>query len=783
MFFRILKHDLKRKKAMNIILLLFIILATIFSSSGINNIITVMNGTDYYFDLAGIGDYIVVAQKADGSIDKIFDEEPAIKSYSTDEYYFIFENNLTVNGQKIETKHELFVQSLENSSIHFFDKDDKELIDVPEGEAYITGNFIEDNNLSIGDEITIDYGNTKISLKIAGIAKDALLGSEFMGNSRIIMSDSDYEKINNDESLKNFKGKIFYINTDDTKAVSSALSDVKNILFNYPRSTIKICYVMDMIVACVVLVLSICLIIVSLLILKFTITFSISEEFREIGVMKAIGIKNKKIRSIYIVKYMMLSIIGAIIGYILSIPFGNLMIKSATGNMVLGNYGGITFNIIGAIIIIIITIAFAYFYAGKVKKYSPVDAIRNGQTGERYKKKTIYRIRKSHTRPSLYLAINDILSSPKRFLTIIISFFVCSVFVLGIVITTDTMKSKNLISTFCTESDVYFEPKNITDFYSFNEKEDINEYLDKYSKLFKDNGMSCTIYIEGFFKYKVLFDGNIYNLTCQQGINTKTADYEYTEGTAPINSNEIAITKNISEMTGAKIGDVITIDFGNETKECMVTAYFQSLNQLGEIIRLHKDAPMNFANISHIQNLQANFEDNPSDEEIDNRIEKIKEFLDTEDVFNSADYCAKNIGVVETMEAVQYLLLAITIIVVILVTILMEVSFVTDEKGQIALLKAIGFNDNQIIKWHVYRFGLVALIVEILAVILAKPVTALWCNPIFGMMGANKINYYINPVKVFLIYPGIVFVVTIIVALLASLSTKKIKSSDTANIE
>ena len=691
--------------------------------------------------------------------------------------------NLTVNGQKIETKHELFVQSLENSSIHFFDKDDKELIDIPEGEAYITGNFIEDNNLSIGDEITIDYGNTKISLKIAGIAKDALLGSEFMGNSRIIMSDSDYEKINNDESLKNFKGKIFYINTDDTKAVSSALSDVKNILFNYPRSTIKICYVMDMIVACVVLVLSICLIIVSLLILKFTITFSISEEFREIGVMKAIGIKNKKIRSIYIVKYMMLSIIGAIIGYILSIPFGNLMIKSATGNMVLGNYGGITFNIIGAIIIIIITIAFAYFYAGKVKKYSPVDAIRNGQTGERYKKKTIYRIRKSHTIPSLYLAINDILSSPKRFLTIIISFFVCSVFVLGIVITTDTMKSKNLISTFCTESDVYFEPKNITDFYSFNEKEDINEYLDKYSKLFKDNGMSCTIYIEGFFKYKVLFDGNTYNLTCQQGINTKTADYEYTEGTAPINSNEIAITKNISEMTGAKIGDVITIDFGNETKECMVTAYFQSLNQLGEIIRLHEDAPMNFANISHIQNLQANFEDNPSDEEIDNRIEKIKEFLDTEDVFNSADYCAKNIGVVETMEAVQYLLLAITIIVVILVTILMEVSFVTDEKGQIALLKAIGFNDNQIIKWHVYRFGLVALIVEILAVILAKPVTVLWCNPIFGMMGANKINYYINPVKVFLIYPGIVFVVTIIIALLTALSTKKIKSSDTANIE
>ena len=60
MFFSILKHDFKKKKTMNIILLLFITLATIFSASGINNIVTVMNATDYYLDKAGIGDYVVL---------------------------------------------------------------------------------------------------------------------------------------------------------------------------------------------------------------------------------------------------------------------------------------------------------------------------------------------------------------------------------------------------------------------------------------------------------------------------------------------------------------------------------------------------------------------------------------------------------------------------------------------------------------------------------------------------------------------------------------------------
>lgn len=49
MFLRILKKDLLRKKAMNIIVALFVILASMFVASGLNNVIAVVNGTDYFF--------------------------------------------------------------------------------------------------------------------------------------------------------------------------------------------------------------------------------------------------------------------------------------------------------------------------------------------------------------------------------------------------------------------------------------------------------------------------------------------------------------------------------------------------------------------------------------------------------------------------------------------------------------------------------------------------------------------------------------------------------------
>ena len=69
MFLRILKKDLKRKKTMNIIMLIFILLASMFVASGLNNVITISNGTNYFFKQAGLGDYIAARKGAEESGD------------------------------------------------------------------------------------------------------------------------------------------------------------------------------------------------------------------------------------------------------------------------------------------------------------------------------------------------------------------------------------------------------------------------------------------------------------------------------------------------------------------------------------------------------------------------------------------------------------------------------------------------------------------------------------------------------------------------------------------
>lgn len=788
MYLNILKKDLKRKKTMNVILLLFIILAVMFVSSGLNNVVTVMNGTDYYLDEAGVGDFVFITMgdNATGNAEPILDKAECVKSYKIEHCIFGSQNSVKqIDGTDAKIKNVAIFQSISDAKLNFFNENNKIITEVAQGEVMITGKFIQNNNLEIGDHISLKLGDVQLELKIAGKLKDAFLGSDMIGNTRFFLNQTDYDKFLSDEMIKaHYQGEIAYIETDDVTAVKSAISDIPGISFSGARNMLRLCYVMEMIVAFIVLILSICLILVSFVVLRFSIGFTIAEEYREIGVMKAIGLKNVKIRGLYIVKYLLMSMAGGIIGFCVSVPFGKMLIMSVSENMVLGNNSGMLINIISTICTIFIILLFAYGCTCKVKKLTPIDAIRSGQTGERFHKKSFFRIGKTSAKPSLYMAINDILSAPKRFITVIISFFICTLFVLMVVNTTATMKSANLITTFGTESDLYItDTESIMTLMNNSNKDDIDKELKRISDEISAAGMPCDVSVDIQYSYKVTSNEKDYSISCAQSVGIKADEYEYFEGTAPKYKNEIAVTPQISEMLDAKIGDAVTIDFGSEKIDCIITAYFQTMNNLGELIRLSDEAPVDISFISSVRQYQVDFTDNPSEKEIENRKEKIKQLYNCDKVMNAAEYCIDCISVVPTMEAVQYLLLAITLIVVILVTVLVERSFISDERSQIAILKAIGFRSGAIINWHSLRFGITALAAAFLAAIASIPMTKLCITPIFGMMGATDINFNIDPLQIFLLYPAIIFAVTIITAWTTSLYTKTIKTSEATNIE
>ena len=391
MLFRILKKDIRRRKTMNLILLLFVILATMFVASGLSNVMAVLNGTDYYMDKAGLGDYVVITQGEDAfdgpeDLESHLKTNEKLKGYRLEHYIALARKDLTCNGKKSQSDSTMMLTSIEDDGLTYFDKDNREINGVEDGYTYVQLSFLTGNDLKVGDTLHLSKEGVELDLIIAGTFKDACLGSEMMGNNRFLISGKDMEKIVSDPQIrKMWGGEMGYVDTDDVQGFAASISSIDSISFDGSRSVLKLTYVLSLIIAFVVLILSVALIIVSFVVLRFAIHLSVMEDFREIGVMKAIGIRDRKIRGMYAAKYLAIAVIGVLVGGALSFPFGSMLIKSVSENMVLGNDSDTLAHILGGLAVALIITGFAWFCTGKVKKMSPVDAIRNGQTGERYR--------------------------------------------------------------------------------------------------------------------------------------------------------------------------------------------------------------------------------------------------------------------------------------------------------------------------------------------------------------------------------------------------------------
>ncbi len=789
MYLNILKKDLKRKKAMNIIVLVFIILATMFVSSSVNNIVNVTIALDDYFEMADAPDFLVVTMNKNLAIDieETVSSADAVERYTIEDQIFLSPENFTFEKEDIKAPGGTnMVHS--DISMNYFLSDGSILEKVNQGEFYMTQSKADKLGMKVGDKLTIEVNGACCEVTFKDKIKDALFGSNQLSFTRYLISEEDYNSLVAPEGTETlYGGNIVYMYSSDVNAVIPQIKPlIDNGILTMDRAYMKFTYVFDMIVVGILLVVSLILIAIAFVVLHFTITFTLSEEFREIGVMKAIGISNFKIRGLCLVKYMGLSVIGTLIGLLLSFPFGKMLISVSSQTIIIGNSNPIILNILCAILVIAVILLFCYGCTGKVKKLTPIDAIRNGQTGERFRKKSLMSLGRSKLGATPFLALNDIVSAPRRYSIITLTFMLCLSLLLMLSNTVYTMNSGSLSTTFgWADCDIYLDNKIAAEAMTEDGHDILEKHLDDMENTLAENGMPAKCYLETVFSLPVVYGENKNNVCIFHGTGTTMDMYEYTAGTAPQNTNEIAMTRITADRLNVNIGDTVTMKTVDGDKEYLITAFFQGMNQAGDGIRLHSDEYINYIQAQGSIGTQIMFNDAPDNKEIEPRVAEIQKiFHDYENIQTCAESTAKMLGVTETLAAVKNLVVMLTIVLAALITVLMERSFIAKETGEIALMKAIGTRNGSIYAYHALRFAFVGIIAVIIAEIFAMPLTHLCIDPIFKMMGMElSPDYVIDPFEIFLVFPLVILATTTLSAFLTSLYTKKIKSSDTANIE
>lgn len=782
MYLRILRKDLKRKKTMNIIMLIFIILAATFVSSSANNMITVVTALDDYFEMAEVPDYWY-ATSFESEAER-FMEFAADNGYGlkTAELIQIDPKNIFVSGEPFDYSNAVSVATLYGTKV--FDENEQQILHVNDGEIYVTNEIFrsEANDFYNGCTIEIDTETGRREFTLKGYTKDALYGSSMIGMTRFLVSENDYKLFDVPDKTMFYSLSVYTDDEDYVEKVNQL--DLKTIM-NVDYPAIKMVYVMDTLIAAVILVVSICLILISMVILRFTIHFTLSEEFREIGVMKAIGIPNGKIRGLYIVKYLSISIVGAAAGLILSIPFGNLLIRSVSDNIIISGGNRFWLNIVFAAATAAVVVLFCYFCTRKVKKFSPIDAIRNGETGERYTRKGVIHLSRSALAPVPFMALNDILSGIKRYASMILIFTLGLLLIIIPVNTINTLQSDRLVSFFSMAECDHVITQELLFSSNGRNKEMVDENQDAVRRLLLEHQIEADIFQEIMFRFTVSKGDKKSSSLAFQGTGQVTAEqYTYLEGTPPQNRNEVALSYVTAHRIGAEIGDEVEISMGDETRKYTVCAINQSMNNLGEGIRFYQEEDIDYNLAAGSFGLQIAYRDDPDNKTMEERKELLKEAFPENDVYTAGEYINYMIGnVAEQIEGVKRLILGIILCVNILVSVLMVKSFLTKEKGEIAMLKAMGFHDPSLVAWQSLRIGIVLLVSILIGTAVSTPLSRLTVGPVFRMMGAYSIQFEIAPLEVYVIYPLVLLVTTVLAAAAGALQLRKISASEISNVE
>ncbi len=783
MFWRILKKDLKRKRTMNIILLLFVILCSMFAAAAVNNIIAVTGGIEHYFDAANVPDVTVMTLGENDAGERLA-ELACVREIKTEHWLSCSSKSFWHNGKKLDnfTNAACLISDGE-MAINYFDENNNIIENVDRGCFYASAPFLQDVAIKKGDEVELTVGDCHLTLQFMGRFKGALSRSGKADSPYLIINSADYDYLDKDEAAHILNYKQFYINTSDVDEIKELAKNYDRV-FVITREESKSIYLYDMLLAYALMIISVVLMFTAFAVLRFTIGFTISEEFREIGVMKAVGIGNAGIRSLYIVKYLAIAVVGALIGYFSSIPLRRMMMKTVSENMVLGSESGTLMGILSSVAVVIMILLFCYGCTRRVNKLSPIDAVRSGQTGERFQKRSLLRLGRSKLPQAAFFSVNDVLSSPKQFSIITVVFTLCILLMTIMSNFELTLKSEKLLRFFDVPSseahilDSEILAKVMTD------QSTHKAIIADTEKLLADNGMpgKCTMTIGAQFETSHEDKTETVNFRVMKG---ETNDTFYVDkGSAPQKVDEIAVTAGTLDNLGAEIGDRVTAVINEKEYEFMITGTFSSFVNTANAAFLSKDFDLGHQEASNVMGVQIHFDGSPDKEQINQNIEKLKDLLETDKVYSSPDYINHFTGMSDTLNATKKMMMIITVIVTALIVILMERSFLSKEKSEIALMKAVGIPDSSIVAQHTLRFVIVSVIACIVSTAALMPISNVMMNWIGNMIGdISGLQCDFDPLEIFVGCPAILIGVTALGSFLTALYTKTIKASDTASIE
>ncbi|MDF2486196.1 MAG: hypothetical protein K0R46_2364, partial [Herbinix sp.] len=477
-------------------------------------------------------------------------------------------------------------------------------------------------------------------------------------------------------------------------------------------------------------------IIISMVVIRFTVITHIEEDIKNIGSMEAIGFTNRMIQNALILEFLVITILGFVIGILISILCSDAVtniISSSIGlnwHMEPGMISMLQSFAVITLMILIITIK----VSRRIAKITPLMALRSGIDTYHFGKNH-FPLEKSRGNLHLLLGLKQIFNNRKQSI---------SISIIGTLMSFTIIFSIAMYFNFVQDENAFLRLVGM-------ERADLAVvcYDEDYQKVYDiaaaTTGVGRSLHYSNVSLTVQFGDQETSTNTFICNDYDKVAVSTIIEGRYPRHDNELVISTVNQKKLGAEIGDVISIISNDKNYDYMVVGISQHINNLGQSISITEKGMLRI-NSSYIPvSLYLYLDENVSVADTIELLEdELKDYsisiINMEDIFKTTLS-----SITQSLTMICITIGVITAFIVVLILYFLVKVKILRERNVIGINKALGFTTGQLILHNNIALGTIILVSTVLGSALAVLTVNPLCILMLSSVGISNANFIISP--------------------------------------
>lgn len=759
MYARMIARDFTRNRGVTVVLVVLMVLSVLLATASAGTLVRLTGAASSLMTQAEAPHVVQVHAGAydQQEVDRWAAEQPEIAHHQSMLMLGIDGANLFFDGVPQTTniqQNSLVVPNRERDLL--LDLDNQPITEVAPGTMVLPVIYEVEAGIEVGDSVTISaadgFGK---EFTVAGFARDSIMNPAIASSKRLAVSPSDLAEV------RAHTGDVehlveFWLHDPDTQTAAFEKtyldSEMPKAGQLVDAATFRMLTMIgDGMVAAVVILVSVLLLVVGLLCLRFSFLTATEQDYREIGVLKAIGVASRGVKKIYLTKYAVLAGIAAVLGLLGGLALTPLLTRNTTRYM--GSVASIWNWIVpflAALSVLVVLVMFVLVLLRRFNRISPVAALSAGATGQQSRAVRL-RLHRSRMPVHFRLGTIDVIGRWPTYLLLFFVFAVSTFIVIVPMSSATTVNAPGFINYMGTGTvDLRIDLRNVDDASS-------GQFARTVEQLSADPEAATIAPMVTTRNDTVDEDGNAVSLYVENGDHTQLP-LTYAEGRAATNASEIALSLLALNQSGREVGDTLPVQVGGQVRDLTIVGSYQDITNGGKTAKSTlptdgDDVMWYMVGVDLAPGVDAT-----------EKTQVYTELLASANVADIEQWRVQTLGPIALQIMITAVVSAIAAVALaVLITALFTRMLVTRDAGQIAIQRAIGADDAGLRGQYLTRILLVLALGVIGGTLAANTLGESLFNLMFeGMFGGfealgqgtSRIDFAVNPLLAYLALPA-----------------------------